>query len=145
MGCGCGLFGVIGVLLVFLMLMTLNLRARQDARWSRQDYANCQRNLTVIKGALWSYREDHHRFPAKLEELRGPYLERPSAIRCPLAIKEIGEEYRYYPHAKSPNDLLVVCTNHGQGRIALRKNGTIKLPNYLWKRMTQQKKDTTKP
>ena len=142
LGCGCGLFGAIGVLLVFLMLMTLSFRERHDARWSRQDYAGCQRNLTEIKEALWSYRQDHHHLPVTLMELRGHYLDHPSAIRCPLAIKELGQEYRYYPDAKAPTDLLVVCDNHGQGRIALRKNGTIKLPNYLWKRMTRQQTNT---
>ena len=135
MGCGCGLLGIIGVVLVFLLLMTLSMREKRDPTWSREDYAVCQRHLAATKMALQSYQQDHGKLPQRLEELRGHYLEHPSTIRCPLAIKELGEEYHYNPNAAHPTSALVVCSNHGQGRMVLQKNGLIKLPNYLWTRM----------
>ncbi len=127
LGCGCGLLGMIGIVLVFLMLGYLYVKERMDPRWNRRDFAACQQQLLYLGKALASYERDNHHLPQRLEELSPHYLYSPDFLYCPLERNKIGEPYRYYPTAQKPTDVVITCDNHGQETISLLRNGHLRL------------------
>ena len=129
LGCGCGLLAGIGILCVFALLTVQYVHERHDPRWSRQDLAICEDNLQYLKQALEQYQQDHsHQLPARLDDLRGHYLDTPARLHCPLELKDRGQEYLYTPNAPHPTDPLITCRNHGQGTLVLLKNGHFRIP-----------------
>ena len=132
MGCGCGLLGMICILLVFLMLGYLYAKEHQDQRWSRCDFASCQQRLLYLGKALASYERDTHHLPRRLDELQPHYLYQPDTLRCPLEAKHLGEQFHYYPAAKNPLDAVITCDNHGQATIFLLRNGQLRLHSKLF-------------
>ncbi len=117
LGCGCSLVAVIGLLMIFIFLGVQVYRSRLDVRWSREDYANCTRNMRQISIAVASYREDTHLYPPSLQALVPHYLDA-RYLRCPLAEQGAGKLYEYSP-AGNESDPLVSCNNHLQGPVVL--------------------------
>ena len=134
MGCGCGLLGMISILLVFLMLSYLYVKERQDQAWNRRDFALCQQRLLYLGKALASYEQDNHHLPRRLDELQPYYLYSPDKLRCPLEDKHIGEQFHYNPAANKPLDAVITCDNHGQATIILLRNGQLRLRSKLFRR-----------
>lgn len=123
-GCGCGLLGVIGIMLVFFALGVQTVRERQNPAWNRKDYTVCQEHLNYLREALHSYQADHHHLPKTLNELQPRYLDTPQRLHCPVEACQ-GHAYRYTPNNTTSNAPLITCNNHALGRLALLRNGQI--------------------
>jgi len=74
------------------------------------------------------YQQDHHRLPARLNDLRGYYLDSPERLHCPLETRGHGHPYLYTPYLTHPTDPLITCNNHGQGAVVLLHNGKLIVP-----------------
>ncbi len=104
-------------------------RSRLDVRWSREDYAQCTKNLRYIGQAMASYEKDFHQLPAKLEDLTPHYLD-VEYLRCPLEVKGVGVHYEYFPTAQQEGDVLVSCQNHRQGTVVLQRSLKIRAKQW---------------
>lgn len=131
MGCGCGLLAAIGISMIFIILGFNVIQEKRNPIWDRAAYAQCQDNLCYLREAIDSYQRDYHHLPPDLNALRGSYLDRPSRLRCPLKIRELGTAYEYHPEAVRPTDPFIICHNHGQGQLVLLRNGKVLLPNIF--------------
>ncbi len=133
-GCGCGLLGMIGIVLVFLMLSFFYVQERRNPAWNRRDFQECEKHLHYLGKALANYKQDNHHFPQRLEELQPHYLYSPDLVRCPLEGTHLGAQYHYNPDARKPLDAVITCDNHGQATIILLRNGQLRLHSKLFKR-----------
>ena len=88
LGCGCGLLGMIGIIVIFLMLGFFYAKERMDQAWNRHDFNVCQQHLKYLGKALASFERDNHHLPRYLAELQPHYLDSPDMLRCPLEGKK---------------------------------------------------------
>ena len=131
-GCGCGLAGVVGIALVFLAIVFDVSMAHRNPAWNRDDFAGCEARLLYLCHALESSQKDHPRqWPTRLEDLYPDYLPSREYLHCPREGQPGASPFIYTPAtAKAPTDPLVVCINHGQGKIILQCNLKLRSPSW---------------
>jgi len=132
MGCGCGMLGVIGILLVFLMMGIFYAHAKHNPSWNQHDFALCQEHMKYLREALASYKRDTGHLPVQLKELQPRYIYSPEVLHCPLERTAGGAPYRYNPNAKNPMEALIICDNHGQATIMLQVNERLRFHSKLF-------------
>ncbi|MHB9133807.1 MAG: hypothetical protein ACYDBB_22305 [Armatimonadota bacterium] len=128
MGCGCGLLAMLGILLVFGLLGYEFQQEKRHAHWNRAYYGTCQKHLSEIGRAITNYQRDYHQLPPKLANLVPTYLDA-EKLHCPLDT-QAGVSYEYSPNVTQPQELLVRCHRHGQGELALQRNGMLRVPRW---------------
>lgn len=133
LGCGCGLLGMLGILLVFFALGIYYAHERHDPTWNRRDFNACQEHLKYLSKAIAIFERDNHRLPKSLNELQPRYLISIEMIHCPLEKTRKAASYQYNPAAKNRTDALVTCDNHGQATLALQRGGLLRLRSKLFR------------
>jgi prepilin-type N-terminal cleavage/methylation domain-containing protein len=123
-------------LLVVIAIMAIMMAATLPMIPAVNDQARvatCQSRQEQIGMALRLYAEDHHRYPARLQELVDQrYLDSANLLRC----DKTGAEFHYHPVPLSaaPAELLLACCDpktesgkrphrHGLGIVELHRSG----------------------
>lgn len=82
--------------------------------------------MRYLREALRSYEADYGHFPATLDALQPRYLDTPERLQCPREAHGHGTPYHYHPASTdTPNAIVIRCDNHGQGGLALLRDGRI--------------------
>jgi hypothetical protein len=127
-GCGCGLIGVIGILVVFTFIFFEYAKSYKNPRWNRDDFAECQQRMLSLKTGIENYRKDNkEKNPKKLSDLKPKYLIDDKALICPRFGQNDTEQYIYSPDSYTADEELIICRNHAQRIVILQGNLQLRL------------------